>query len=135
MLKQPSAILTLLLCAACGSSGTTSPPESLAAEAPASAAPKISGTCEALSPERAAQYQNASRPVGMIGRWTIAGVNGGPFCTEPYLDQTVECEMGAGDVVVLEGGGQVWAVENTYDGATSIRIAQQSLTCSPFIVE
>ena len=137
MFKKFYVAAAFLFCTSCDSTGEPTLPATLAdAERPETFAPvRISGLCRQLSPERAIEYNKVSKPVGTIGRWTITGMNGGPFCTEPYLDQDIECEMGVGDVVVLTRGEDLIALQNTYDGPTSIRISPHSLTCSPFVVE
>lgn len=50
--------------------------------------------CPMLGPRELAAAIDSAESLGVLGRWSLAGI-GRVACSEPYLDDRVECELPA----------------------------------------
>ena len=96
----------------------------------ASAPATVSGECARLSPDDSVAAIERLQGLGALGDWTLYGPGRTFACSEPLLDDRVECELAPGASAALTSdAGELLIFENQTDLVVSAHIGPEGVTC------
>lgn len=88
--------------------------------------------CEPLEPADALEFSEEAISIGTLGTTEILGSRNDLACSEPYMDDHLECEIRTGGTAFMKkDNGDVSGLRNTSGAPAILAVAPDTMGCNP----